>query len=266
MDFWPHWLSDLALAHNAIIISPNYRLMPEGTSAEIYDDVNSLWTWLHSLSLKTLLSAHSTPTEIDLDRILTAGESAGGLLSVYLALSHPKKIRAATASYPPVDIGSEDYKFPRKNPCFGKHLPKRLIRAEEDAAVTGTAESSILAETRLEYMLAALEHGTLNDLYERGSEGVPKSVLYPMVKLEELGLEIPVGGIAVIQGGQDSVVLADGVKKFVKRASEVTLGKAGNEGVVLAVRDGEHGFDLDVRYNEQWLRDTLKFTVDTWLK
>ncbi|OQD81888.1 hypothetical protein PENANT_c024G09008 [Penicillium antarcticum] len=266
MDFWPHWLSDLALVHNAIIISPNYRLMPEGTSAQIYEDLGDIWSWLHSPSLKKLLASHSAPTEIDLDRILTAGESAGGLLSIQLALSHPAEIRAATAAYPPVDIGSDDYKLPREKPCFGTHVPESVIKAEENAATIGTAESSILAQSRLVYMLAALEHGTLNDLYEKGAEGVPRSVLYPMVKLEEPGVEIPVGGIAVIQGQQDSVVPAGGVEKFMGRVQEITAGKAGNEGVVLALRDGEHGFDLDVRYNEDWLKDTFKFAVDAWVK
>ncbi|KAJ5668233.1 uncharacterized protein N7477_006803 [Penicillium maclennaniae] len=217
-------------------------------------------------SLAELLAAHTTPTEVDLDRILTAGESAGGLLSVYLALSHPNEIRAATAAYPAVDIGSDDYGRPRASPCFGNHVPESVIQAEESAAQMGTAESSITKESRIRYMLAALEHGMLNQIYERGTEGVPREVLYPMVKLEKPGLEIPVGGIAIIQGRQDSVVPAGGVEKFVERAREVTRGKAGNEGLVLTIRDGEHGFDEGSRYSEEWLRDTFKVAVDAWVK
>ncbi|KAJ6111906.1 hypothetical protein N7523_007967 [Penicillium sp. IBT 18751x] len=266
MDFWPHWVSDLALAYNAIIISPNYRLMPEGTSVQIYEDMEDFWSWVHSPSLAELLAAHSTPTEVDLDRILTAGESAGGLLSVYLALSHPNEIRAATAAYPAVDIGSDDYGRPRASPCFGNHVPESVIQAEESAAQIGTAESSITKESRIVYMLAALEHGMLNSVYERGTEGVPREGLYPMVKLEEHGLEIPVGGIAIIQGRQDSVVPVGGVEKFVEKAREVTKGKAGNEGLVLTIRDGEHGFDEGSRYSEEWLRDTFKVAIDAWVK
>lgn len=266
MDFWPHWLSDLALAHNAIIISPNYRLMPEGTSAQIYSDVEDFWTWLHSPALAGLLASHSTPTELDLDRILTAGGSAGGLLSVYLALAHPKEIRSATAAYPAVDMGSDDYRLPRASPCFGQHVPESVLHDEESAAEIGTARSSITAASRLTYMLAALEHGKLAEVYERGSEGVPREVLYPMLKLEQPDVGIPVGGIAVIQGRQDSVVPMGGVEKFVERARQVTKGLPGNEGVVLTVRDGEHGFDGPVRYSEEWLRNTLKVAVDTWVK
>ncbi|KAJ5118856.1 hypothetical protein N7526_010493 [Penicillium atrosanguineum] len=263
MNFWPHWASDLALAHNAIIISPNYRLMPEGTSAQIYEDIEDFWSWLHSPSLVELLAAHSTPTEVDLDRILTAGESAGGLLSVYpspvASNRHPR--RDSRLPKRPDEFG-----HPRASPCFGNHIPESVIQAEESAAKIGTAESSITDESRLVYMLAIVEHGTLHGVYERGAEGVPQKVLYPMVKLEEPGLDIPVGGIAVIHGRQDSVVPIGGVERFVERAREVTRGKAGNEGVVLTVRDGEHGFDADVRYSEEWLSDTFKFAVDAWVK
>lgn len=240
--------------------------MPEGTSPQIYSDVEDFWTWLHSPALAGLLASHSTPTELDLDRILTAGESAGGLLSVYLALSHPKEIRSATAAYPAVDMDSDDYRLPRASPCFGHHVPESVFHDEEAAAEIGTAQSSITAASRLTYMLAALEHGKLTEVYERGSEGVPREVLYPTVKLEQPDLGIPVGGIAIIQGRQDSVVPMGGVKKFVERARQVTKGLPGNEGVVLTVRDGEHGFDGPVRYSEEWLRATLKVAVDTWVK
>jgi hypothetical protein len=84
--------------------------------------------------------------------------------------------------------------------------------------------------------------------------------------LEEPGVGIPVGGIAIIHGQQDSVVPVAGVETFVERAREVTRGMDGNEGVLLAIRDGEHGFDAENRYSEEWLRETFKFAVDAWVK
>jgi hypothetical protein len=35
---------------------------------------------------------------------------------------------------------------------------------------------------------------------------------------------------------------------------------------MLAVRDGEHGFDGEIRFSDEWLRETLKFAVDAWVK
>ncbi|PYH97113.1 alpha/beta-hydrolase, partial [Aspergillus ellipticus CBS 707.79] len=104
--FWgwfPPYLNDIAKEHNAVIVSANYRMLPEVTSNDLFDDIEDLWTWLHSSTLKDLLSSLNTPTELDLERIITAGESAGGLISICLALAHPDEIRAGLASYPPLD-------------------------------------------------------------------------------------------------------------------------------------------------------------------
>ncbi|KAJ5594267.1 uncharacterized protein N7459_000475 [Penicillium hispanicum] len=267
MDFWPHWLSDLALKHGAVIISANYRLMPGVTSAEIYEDIEDFWTWVHSPALADVLAALSTPTQCDLDRVLTAGSSAGGLLSISLGLAHPTQIRAATAGYPFVDPASEYYNAPRAHPPFGRHMPKSLIQETEAVATPGRIESSNESWERLAYMLAIIEHGTIGALYARGAEGVPREVLYPMARLEQPGLDIPRGGIAVIHGRQDSVVPVVDSERFIARAQVVTKDLPGREGVVLAVRDGDHGFDTDIRLEEEeWLQDTIKRAVEVWLE
>ncbi|EFY85816.1 hypothetical protein MAC_08128 [Metarhizium acridum CQMa 102] len=49
LPFYPQWLTDLALAHGAIIISPNYRLLPEATTPQIFQDMADFWTYIHSL-------------------------------------------------------------------------------------------------------------------------------------------------------------------------------------------------------------------------
>ncbi|KAK9349608.1 hypothetical protein V1505DRAFT_357747 [Lipomyces doorenjongii] len=48
------------------------------------------------------------------------------------------------------------------------------------------------------------------------------------------------------------MVPLEDVKKFVTRAQEVTKGLSGNEGLLLAVKDGEHGFDGNVPFEEPW--------------
>lgn len=241
--------------------------MPGATSAEIYDDIEDFWTWVHSPTLTTRLAAHSTPTECDTGRILTAGGSAGGLLSIALGLSHPAEIRAITAAYPCIDPVSENFTAPRAYPPFGQSTPRSLIQRIEDVAVPGTVESSVETQDRLAYMLALIEYGLLGALYMRGAEGVPREVLYPMARLERANVEIPRGGIAVIYGRQDSVVPLADTEKFIARAKEVTKGFPGHDGIILTVRDGEHGFDNSVRLDEApWLQDTLKRAVGVWLE
>lgn len=261
MPFFPHWLSDLATKYGAIIVSPNYRLLPESTSPEIYADIDDFWTWLHSPAFSAVLSQQDVPVEADLTRILTAGDSAGGLLSIYTALSHPRQIRAATASYPMIEPRA--FSSRRENPPFG-HSTTESVYAEYMARVSVEGvKSDWTAPESLAFMLAAAEHGYLGGLYARGTEGVSDEVLYPIVKLQSGRVEFPEGGIAVIHGGQDSVVPVDDVERFVEKARGLGL-----EGpVTLTVRDGEHGFDSGLRFEEEgWLREALAGAVDAWLE
>ena len=62
--------------------------MPESTSLDLFDDLEDFWTWLRSSSVAELLSSQVHPVDLDFDRILLAGESAGGHLSICFALAH----------------------------------------------------------------------------------------------------------------------------------------------------------------------------------
>lgn len=266
--FLPQWLLDLATLHGAIIVSPNYRLLPEATSPEIYADIEDFWTWLHSPAFASVLRNHSTPLEADLDRILTAGDSAGGLLSVYTALAHPKQIRAATASYPWINPGDAAFKAPLSKPPFGQSTPNSVYEEFMAKAAIGTAKSSFCTPEGMTFMLAGIEHGHLRGLYERGTEGVSPEILYPGARLDSADLEIPRGGIAIIHGRQDSVVPVGGVEEFVEKAKVVKekLGLSG-PGVSLTVQDGEHGFDGELRFEEEgWMQKAFKGAIEVWLE
>jgi acetyl esterase/lipase len=259
MPFFPHWLADLAEKHNAIIVSPNYRLLPETTSPEIYADIEDFWTWLHGPEFGALLEKHDA--EADLGRIITAGDSAGGLLSVYTALAHPRQIRAATASYPWINPGSANTVL--ANPPFGHSTPESVYTEYMASAEIGGVKSEWSGPESLSFMLAAAEHGHLAGIYARGTEGVSREMLYPIDKLESEGVEFPRGGIAVIHGKQDSIVPVGDVEGFVEKAKGVGSGPR----VTLTVRDGEHGFDGDLRfYEEEWMGVAFGGAIAAWLE
>lgn len=90
LDWLPQWFFDLAQKHGAVIATPNYCLMPEATTCDIYADIEDFWSWLHSPTVPDVLQQHSSKTQLDLTRVLTAGGSAGGLLSIYLGLAYPE--------------------------------------------------------------------------------------------------------------------------------------------------------------------------------
>ncbi|KAL4967122.1 uncharacterized protein BDV14DRAFT_198219 [Aspergillus stella-maris] len=270
-DFWPHWLSDLALQHNAIVISPNYRFMPQATGLEIWSDVEDFWTWLRSGAVESLLESHSTPTEPDLDRVLLAGESAGGLLSVNAGLAYPDDVRAITALYPALNPADKDFAEPRTEVFpFNTRTPESTIRKVLSSAPSGPISSAVEPQY-LPLMLAAIEHGKIGPWYVRGSVGEEAKErlddLFPGRRLETPGVKIPKGGIMIIQGAQDSVVPPGHSEPFVKRAKEVFRGQEGGDKISLVLRDGEHGFDGDLRYHEEeWLREALKTAVEAWLE
>lgn len=69
---------DFALENEAIIVSPNYRLLPEATGEDILEDMDDFWKWLHVGGLiQSISSAGHAFIDPDLDRILMLGESAG---------------------------------------------------------------------------------------------------------------------------------------------------------------------------------------------
>jgi len=91
---------ELAEAHNAIIISPTYRLIPEATGGDVMDDITDFWHWVHS-GLSSALLAEKPNIDLDLARIAAVGESAGGFLTLQSTLLFPDaKIKAAIAQYP----------------------------------------------------------------------------------------------------------------------------------------------------------------------
>ncbi|KAL4940567.1 hypothetical protein BDV06DRAFT_18297 [Aspergillus oleicola] len=268
--FWPHWLTDFALLHNAIVISPNYRLMPQATGLELWSDIEDFWTWLRSGAVESLLSTHSTPTTPDLNRILLAGDSAGGLLSVNAGLAHANDVRAITALYPCLNPASPDFAEPRKELFpFNTRTPESTIREVLSSAPSGPISSAVEPQY-LPLMLAAIEYGRIGPWYTRGSVGEEAQErldwLFPGRRLEKEGVKVPRGGITIIQGRQDSVVPAHHSEPFVKRAKEVFAGQAGGDKISLVFTDGEHGFDTDLRYHEEeWLRDALKTAAEAWL-
>ncbi|SPJ92826.1 uncharacterized protein FTOL_13791 [Fusarium torulosum] len=75
------WALDFAEQHNAIIISPNYRLLPEVKGRDIIHDMANFWAWVHSGGpARHLASARGPDTKLDLSHTLLVGESAGKLI------------------------------------------------------------------------------------------------------------------------------------------------------------------------------------------
>ena len=272
--FWSQWVSDLALKYGAIIVSPNYRLLPEATTPEIFDDVEDFWKWLHSSAPHELLASYKSSTELDISRILVTGESAGGLLGTSLALAYPNEICAATVSYPWLAPDSIDFLTPRDKPTVAGHLSKSIIDDFMSSVAYGTSISSSEDQARLAACFSAIQHGTLGEIYRRGTEPEEvqdqrenkRGMWFPFERLEEPDVAIPRGGISILHGREDTVVPLHNSEDFIARAREVTKGQPGNEGLILTTRDGDHGFEEKTRLDEKWLQDAIRRAVNVWLE
>lgn len=258
---------ELAERHNAIIASANYRFLPEVTGLDILDDVDDFWTWLHSKDLAELLKSQQELTlELDLDRIITAGDSAGGLLSVYLVLSHPDELRAGTAAYPALGWDNPPL-LPTKRSAFIPPVPASFIDEYIANIKPGQVASSDLDLRRVQISQALTAHQASFKFYIRDSETSPtRDRLYQLARLEKPDARMPRGGLVIFHGVDDDLVLPQASERFVAKAKEALEGRQGGDKIVLALRPGPHGFDVNSSIKEEWVSEALKTAVETWLE
>jgi acetyl esterase/lipase len=80
------WILDFADEHDAIILSPNYRLLPEVKGKDIIQDMANFWTWVQSGGPgRHLASAGRSSVAMNLAQTLLVGESAGKIIAFYFS-------------------------------------------------------------------------------------------------------------------------------------------------------------------------------------
>ncbi|KAK8224307.1 Alpha/Beta hydrolase protein [Phyllosticta capitalensis] len=273
------WVLDYARSHSAIIVAPDHRLMPESSGRAILADIRDFWFWFHT-SLSTYLPPRANGAEIDLTRVLLMGESAGAWHVVYsLARSFaPESLRAAVLTFPMLDL--RDPHFSQKsNPQDAAMLGVPWLGAElvdeyEDAARRDPARivTNVAPPERLDLMIAVFQNGRFVEWLERGEgwgeedkvDAQEARQLYPFELLEDAskaGARLP--PVLIAHGEQDSIVPAEGSRKFVDAWTRLQ----GEDGARcrLVLRPGEHGFDGQVDFEDEWLQNELKWVTEAWL-
>ncbi|KAF5016227.1 hypothetical protein F66182_12161, partial [Fusarium sp. NRRL 66182] len=117
-DWFALWQLQFALAQGAIIITPDYRLLPESTGVDIIDDLEDFSKWVHNV-LPQKISELSSNITLDVDNIMAVGESAGGYLALQSALLFSQsRISAVICQYGVLDVD---------NPSFDQVPPQDLL-------------------------------------------------------------------------------------------------------------------------------------------
>ncbi|KAJ5649989.1 uncharacterized protein N7484_003712 [Penicillium longicatenatum] len=257
------WLIELALSRRAIIVTPDYRLLPEANGHDVLADLASFWDWLPK-NMKSKLASFYPQVHIepDFDRILATGSSAGGWMVSQSMFLHPEiNIRAAIMAYPMINLRDRFWAEKYEKPIFGlPTLPYEIVESHLKslpANAVFTTDGDI--EKKVELLrpplaIAIVQHGKYLDFFGRDTE------LFPFENLPRAERVPPF--VWLFHGRQDSAVPCSGSEKFV---SEVQKHKP-DVHVRLDLKDGEHGFDTDdkVTISEGWMKEGVTELLSYW--
>jgi len=115
----PPKLRELAQAEGYALVSLDYRLAPEVKVPAIIEDVQDAFRWLHEQGPKLL--------HIDPDRVVVAGGSAGGYLTLMTGFAVKPRPRALVAYWGYGDVDGDWYTKP------SEHYRKQPLVSKEEA-------------------------------------------------------------------------------------------------------------------------------------
>jgi acetyl esterase/lipase len=244
------------MAKDAIVISCDYRLMPEANGADILQDVRDFYNWLatpHNLDqyLPDGVSA-------DVDNILVTGESAGGWLALQSSLlpASRKKVSAVISHYPMIDMRDPHYTGDYEKHLFtpvAPQLPRSILRDYISNLKGREVVSSAVPPDRVPLVISSLQQGKFGEIFGEDSS------LYPIEVLDSV-TDLPPTWI--LHGTGDTVIPVEGTYKYEKRLRE----KLPDAKLHVTYRPGDHGFDNDpsVSLQTDWVKEGVEFIDSFW--
>lgn len=258
--FFGQWHFELAARHSAIIVSPEYRLIPEASIDDLLEDVEDVWTWVKDKLPDFVLEKTEGKVRTDTSRVLLTGESAGGYISLLLGLNHPDEISSIAAAYPMVDMKSSYFTEASTTQLLGApQYPYSLIEEHTEKIKSGAAPAVVSSDPKFDrsaLMFAYFQHGEFKNVTP-----ADRTDIFILDKLND-GARFPAGGVFVWHGKNDSLVPAEGTEKLAALMSEVDPDA---KFYVELREDQEHGFDGDTSIDEDWFAEGLKDVVISWL-
>ncbi|KAI5468188.1 hypothetical protein BGZ63DRAFT_419816 [Mariannaea sp. PMI_226] len=121
--WWPVWLLEFALSQDAMIVAPDYRLLPEATGADVMDDMDAFWTWFLG-NLPDTAESESWPVQPDINHVICVGHSSGGAIALISSLERPDVgIKAVVSLYGPLYSNVPELKMTRPRKILGSLPP-----------------------------------------------------------------------------------------------------------------------------------------------
>ncbi|KND94613.1 putative carboxylesterase, partial [Tolypocladium ophioglossoides CBS 100239] len=263
--FFPKFILDLAKKHSAIIISPDYTLLPHKDGlAAVQADVQAFHGWMQS-SLESFLANKAPSHQPDLSRILLNGGSAGGYVAMSHALASPKSFRALGLEYPMIDFDTEWWRNGSR--AVGAPNPGQLPDSDfpDDADVkerikqlrNGPRVSATETE-RQGFGASIARAGFFADVFSPGGKLDDDPTVWLNRRVRQ-GAELP-ERIWVLHGDVDAAVPVDTSLAFAE-----TLKQQGRAVRLDVVKGMDHGFDMAPAHGWKGPEDPLILEATSWL-
>ncbi|KAK0948056.1 hypothetical protein LTR29_000580 [Friedmanniomyces endolithicus] len=250
--------------HGAVVITVDYRLLPEAKGIEILNDVKAFYAWLAKPG--TLTSLLPAGVEMDIDNLLVTGESAGGYLAFMSALIAPKAIKAVVMHYPMLDLRAPHYTQAYTKHIFDPPVPQ-IPKAVLDGFLANLKGNEVVASAvplaRVPLAMSMVQQGRFEELF--GSE----RSLYPIDVLDDgvVSESSRLPAMWILHGKQDTAVPVEGTHKFVEKLREKVPGVQ----LHVTIEDGEHGFDNHAAGSGEaatletaWVKEGVEFVEKFW--
>lgn len=280
-DWCPAWIIELALKHGAVLVQPDYRLLPEAVGEQILDDMDDFWAWL-GRDLPSIVQENGI--EVDMDHVLISGESAGGYLALQIALSFyllpAPQPRVLVSSFPMLYLRSARYtQRYHKQILDMPQLPESLIDAhlasianapkDKRPVVSSTpmASGPLVGTPRGALTFALIQHGRFADVLGQDRDPAPgRRRLHPEDRVAD-GRVLP--PTLFIHGIGDSVAPVDATDQFTEllREKKAVAGlEEGKEALGYIKVPGEHGFHSNVKLGDaKWTDEAVSFIERHWI-
>lgn len=246
--------------------------------------MDDFWAWIRDDLQDTVLGI-APGLNVDLGRIFVQGESAGGYLSIQLALSHTgspsiqtseenqSQIRVISADYPMLNLRDRYWNEDFPKPMFGAAQKPVSVIDNHLASIRSAPTRPIVTNAnmegeRAELMIAIIQRGRFVELLGGDQDSAPgKRRINPEDRIID-GFKLP--PTILIQGIEDSAVPVEGTDKFVELVKQhnAVNGLEKNSDLLVYVREsGDHGFDTGLHLNStRWLVEiVVPFVEKYWL-
>ncbi|KAJ6442731.1 alpha/beta hydrolase fold-3 domain-containingprotein [Purpureocillium lavendulum] len=266
--FFPQYVLDLARRHAAIVVSPDYTLLPHADGlAAVHDDMRAFHGWF-TTALAPLLADRAPPEypPPDLARVLLNGGSAGGYLATSHALAFPDAFRGLALAYPMIDFDTPWWR--RGSRAVGApnpgHAPDAAFAADPEHVrrrierVRSGPRVSAAEEERQGFGAEVARAGFFPDVFNPNGKLDDDETVWLNRRIAK-GAALP-ERVWVLHGDNDSAVPIDTSVAFAE-----TMKEQGRPVRLDTVKGMDHGFDLAPGKDWEGPSDPRILEATAWL-